>query len=117
MSHEFHIGAQVVCVDDKWVHTVQPGIIRPTLGCVYTIREIFDWSEVLPPSLDRGITFTFEEIVNPRMPPMGLENSFYHWHFKPVKKTSIDTFTSMLNKTPKKTKVVKIEKVKEPELV
>ena len=95
----FHIGQKVVCIQDVWVSgeptQEPPGIIKPSVGDVLTIREMVRQDGVL--------YFKFAEIHNK---PFGgyLETVFEAIGFRPVveKKTDISVFTAMLNKSPTK---------------
>lgn len=93
----FHVGQQVVCVNDRfsrdpgWRGTVRT---FPILRSIYTIREI----HVEEPL----IGFCFEEIVNPSTwfaSGYG-EPAFNSLNFRPVKPTSIATFEMLLEPGP-----------------
>jgi hypothetical protein len=89
----FHVGQQVVCVDDKfskredWRRTVR---VFPLLHSIYTIREIVQEGEL--------IGFYFYEITNPRahFAKGYLEPAFNSRNFRPVRKTSIEIFERLL---------------------
>lgn len=86
----FHVGQQVVCVDDsRWVYdpTRVPFPLRR--GCIYTVAGI---------EVDDEGCFLFLEEVPPCKTHDG---SFRSSRFRPVRKTSIDIFTAMLAPTPK----------------
>jgi hypothetical protein len=100
MSYEFAIGKQVVCVDTNWISGGVPGMVYPVLNGVYTIRDIYQWSDTM-------ISLVFEEISNDHSVLFKREHSFLTTHFRPVRKTDIGQFTSLLNDTPK-TKEVKV---------
>ena len=95
----FHVGQQVVCVNDKfssnqrWRQTVCTFPVRNT---IYTIREIH---------VEAPLTgFCFHEIVNPRTwfaAGYG-EPAFNSRNFRPVKRTSIDVFERLLAPTEDK---------------
>lgn len=96
---DYYIGAQIVCVDVNYQHmtdlTVRSGReMYPVLDQIYTIRDIVTW-------LDTTISFHLEEIVNETC-FIGVEISFYQWHFKPVYKTDIGVFEQLLVPTSKK---------------
>ncbi len=89
----FHVGQQVVCVNDRfssdkrWRRTVRT---FPILNTVYTIREIH---------IDGPLVgFCFYQIVNPRTWfAAGLgEPAFNSRNFRPVKTTNIDVFEKLL---------------------
>lgn len=92
----FHVGQQVVCVNDKfstdqrWRNTVS---VFPVRSAIYTIREIH---------VEAPLTgFCFHEIVNPRTwfaAGYG-EPAFNSRNFRPVKPTSIDVFEKLLAPT------------------
>lgn len=93
----FHVGQMVVCVDD-YVHPryVVFGEVLPVKGMVYTIRS-FD-------RVDEELCLMLEEIVNaPRHYRQGFgECSFRPHRFRPVRQTSIEQFTSILNQAPQR---------------
>jgi hypothetical protein len=90
----FHVGQQVVCVNDKfspdpqWRRTVRTFPVRHG---IYTIREI----HVEPPL----VGFCFYEITNPRsyFSTGFAEPAFNCKNFRPVKKTSIEAFEKLLS--------------------
>jgi len=92
----FHIGQQVVCVDDKfskeeyWRRSVRA---FPQLHAIYTIREIIDYGDL--------IGFCFYELTNPRAYfSKGFhEPAFNSRNFRPVRKTSIEVFERLLAPT------------------
>lgn len=94
-NHEFAKGKQVVCIDTNWLSGGDPLKNYPVLNGVYTIREIYDWSDSL-------ISFVFEEISNPHNLNYDREHSFVSFHFRPVRDTDISEFTAYLNDVPKK---------------
>jgi hypothetical protein len=89
----FHIGQQVVCVNDcfsqrpYWRRAVRT---FPRLGSIYTIREICEEEGL--------IGFMFEEILNHRAHfKSGYdEPAFNSRNFRPVRKTSIEMFRKLL---------------------
>ena len=89
----FHIGQQVVCVNDcfsprpYWRQAVRA---FPRVGSIYTIREICEE--------DGLVGFMFEEIVNRRAHfKSGYdEPAFNSRNFRPVRKTSIEVFRKLL---------------------
>ena len=89
----FHVGQQVVCVDERFSdHEIWRRAVRsfPRLHGIYTIREIIE---------DDGLFgFCFYEITNPRAPFFNgyLEPAFNSSNFRPVKKTSIEVFMRLL---------------------
>jgi hypothetical protein len=86
----FHVGQQVVCVDDQWDDDDQ--VERPVRGRVYTIRSIIG-------SLD---CLQLVEISNrPKRYREGYaECAFFSRRFRPLRKTSIEVFERMLIKAP-----------------
>jgi hypothetical protein len=85
------IGVQVVCLADDWTLLVTVPTVKPRKDQVLTVREINKFD-------DGGIGLLFEELRNPIDPKWNSELHFDIGHFKPVKKTSIECFTDMLNK-------------------
>lgn len=85
------LGQQVVCIRDSW-DTRVPGEVQPIKDMVYTIRG-FD-------TATEDIGLWFEEFVNEPL-ITGLEPSYEQEAFRPVKDTSIEMFTKMLNPAPK----------------
>lgn len=97
----FHIGQMVVCVADDWNDVDVFGEKCPVKGHVYTIRCIEIGIDI---GRDEEAFFRFDEIVNPILDyPSGRADANFHARaFRPVKQTSIDCFTSILNQTPQK---------------
>lgn len=92
----FHVGQQVVCIDDsQWRRDVVArwGIALPSKGSVYTVCEIL----IGPSSGEPCIRL--EEIVNPLcdFAEGRGEAMFKARYFRPVRKTDISIFTAMLN--------------------
>jgi hypothetical protein len=103
MSVEFHVGAQVVCLDDRYCPQEAGGHLMT--GRIYTIRKIDPARRFLA---DDGVTrheavgLYFEEVTrlypgmsegDPNDAPWGAVR------FKPVRKTDISVFTAMLTPT------------------
>lgn len=92
------IGQQVVCIVDV-APTDEHGNRQPQFNCVYTIRSF------ITDPVDGTLGITLEEIVNPRRPcyPDGHlgERAFGVENFRPVKPTSIESFTRLLAPGPK----------------
>ena len=93
----FHVGQMVVCVDDS----VSPAnffipATYPSKGHIYTIRGIQD--------LGNGLAVLLEEILNRPFPYAtgDSEPSFLASRFRPVRQTSIEQFTSILNQAPQR---------------
>lgn len=91
---DWHVGQLVVSIGD-WGRVARnhPKAVFPIQGCIYTIRSIEhcrNGSDLL--------FFLLEEIVNPK--GFSYEPSFAARGFRPLRKTSIEVFTAMLNKTP-----------------
>lgn len=96
MEHQFYVGQEVCCVDDK-AH--DKFMVRPTLnkemngltkGIVYTIRgfhpkpRAFGAVGIYLNEIDRGSNRD------------GLEAPFHSYRFRPVVKTDISIFEAML---------------------
>ena len=89
----FHVGQQVVCVDDRfsrrkdWRRAVR---VFPKLNSIYTIREIFTEGD--------RVGFCFYEISNPpaHFAKGYLEPAFNSRNFRPVKATNIEVFERLL---------------------
>jgi hypothetical protein len=101
----FQVGQKVVCVDDRWSRSrYRP--TDPKRGAVYTVRAI-------APCKDHGHNedgLHLVEIVNkPRSHrcPDGrrrkCEAAYRMSHFRPLRMTSIDIFTRMLEPAPRET--------------
>jgi hypothetical protein len=100
MAVNFHVGQQVVCVDDDYTNhpawVVVPN--RPVRGSVYTIREVCEVTYETGP--DIGLRLI--EVVNaPICWRDGVaEHAFHRQRFRPLRKTSIEVFERMLIKAP-----------------
>lgn len=81
----FHVGQEVVCVDDRPTPLRWPK--PPTKGAHYTVTELRHDGE-------KCILINVAE----HTPTFG----WYAHRFRPVRKTSIEIFTSMLNPAPNK---------------
>jgi hypothetical protein len=108
----FHVGQKVVCVDirprRKYLHpataaaSVAP-LARPEKGGIYTMREVFD---ARPHGFDHD-ALLLAEILNPVLDyiapagPVRCEQFFLAFRFRPLRTTSIDVFTRMLEPVPK----------------
>lgn len=92
---DFHVGQLVVCVDDKPREPKMAHLIAwPVKGLVYTIRGFAETTD--------GLGLYIEEIVNTKQPLRGGgfgEPAYYPERFRPVRKTSIEAFSAMLNTT------------------
>ena len=111
----YEVGDKVVCIarKEEWSKT-RLGTIFPEFQKIYTIRE----AEYLlaPEDMNEYLYLRFEEIINQKyllddkdFPEayrsrcnVAEETSFVYWSFKPLEKkeTSIETFKTILNKTP-----------------
>jgi hypothetical protein len=92
MSADFHIGQQVVCINDEFPPSWPAA--RPFKGQVYTIRDI-----VIPP--DEGKVFLrLEEIILPMCALRFVEGAFGSVRFRACKPTNIGVFTRMLECVP-----------------
>lgn len=83
----FHIGQQVVCVDDGQCHCGKPSALKR--GRVYTVTLC------RANTVDGELGVTLGE-VEPHWPHPGFRAS----RFAPVCKTDISALTALLNKTP-----------------
>jgi hypothetical protein len=87
----FHVGQQVVCVDDK----PRPGysdIAMPVRGLVYTIK----WIGYFYVEHRKTVCVELCEIIRPRPVP------FIASRFRPVRTTSIEVFERLLTQVPTK---------------
>lgn len=100
------VGGQVVCIDDDWKPAPGPlGISAPVRGQVYTVREIGKGVTTADGSHHPDfVGIKLEEIHNPPdIPTPGRgEVVFNIIAFRPVKKTSIEEFTKILDNAPKR---------------
>ncbi len=91
---DWHVGMQVVCIayaDPLLRRTPYERAARyPVKGCVYTIRDFYP---------GKPETILLEEIVNSPPRPGAFEAGFNRGGFRPVRKTSIDIFRSLLTPT------------------
>lgn len=87
----FHIGEQVVCIvrNSGWYanHDGSEPISAPIKGRIYTVAAVLPGGANDPAE----VYLAFEEIAE----------EWEAYGFRPVKKTSIDIFTSMLTPAPK----------------
>lgn len=97
----FHLGQQVICINDVGLrnHSDLKDVVR---GCIYTIRDIVYYDEPDHPE-DHGVPgLLLEEVVNDLCVfedgYIG-EPAFLGWRFRPVKKTDISIFMSLLEPT------------------
>ena len=93
----FHVGQRVVCIRG-FDHIPQAAISIPSVGQVYTIRDVllgtyYDGS--------RQYALVFQEFTNPPGPD-GCECCFSPVCFRPVKDTSIEVFRKLLAPMPEK---------------
>lgn len=89
----FYIGQRVVCIKDAKPTQTWPGKHSAVKGCVYTVRDVGEWSH-------EGLGILLEEIINPIHPYYQVECAFRAARFRPVKDTNIDVFQKMLAPTP-----------------
>ena len=97
----FHVGQMVVCVDDRPCRNGLFGVDDSlTKRCVYTVRAIksLDGLQMLPGHESSPYGLCLEEIVRPYDTPYGAAR------FRPVAKTDISIFQSML--APKQKELV-----------
>ena len=90
----FKVGDQVVCISDEWYNiytgTYIPG---PVKGCVYTIKDMY--------RCGTAVGLILYEVDAPEPPP-DVSPGQWGWYaefFRPVKKTDIGVFRSMLAPT------------------
>lgn len=88
----FHIGQQVVCVDDKFepkARTVFDAL--PVRSRIYHVRNVYVSLVTGSPAIN------LDEIVGaPARTCPTRECGFFAARFRPVRKTNIDIFTAML---------------------
>ena len=104
MSLDFFIGQEVVCVDDRFDEDIKALHMLPVLNNIYTIRGVDVFFDDQP-------TCVLEEVKNDEIFSYGYgmkEFQFFLWHFKPLKKTSIETFEKLLTSLPLKSTIPKI---------
>ncbi len=91
---EFAVGKRVVCVRGPVRH-MGCNCVQPIIGAIYTIRDIEaeNCGEVI---------LHLEEIHNDRRKHRGFEHYFVAARFRPVRETSIDCFTKLLETPPVK---------------
>ncbi|MGN6768504.1 MAG: hypothetical protein ACTHJQ_01455 [Rhizobiaceae bacterium] len=93
---DWHAGMRVVCVRTQEVERARDeGVILPTIGRVYTIRDIE------PSDGWTGVCIRLNEIRNKPHFEDGLEPSFYHGWFRPLDESSLDIFRAHLAPSPK----------------
>ena len=103
MKCDFVVGEKVVCLNDRWDYFPEEKL--PVMGSVYTISEI-----VLSPYDERyeqDVFLRFQEIINqPHPERCHVVCGFWYGYFKrpESRKTNIDAFKAMLNKTPEQNK-------------
>lgn len=95
---DWHVGMQVVCVANApewlvsfWERKLGIPLVYPVKGLVYTIRSF----GVVDPRI-----ILLGEVHNEVPDGCSSEPGFDREHFRPVRKTNIDCFLSLLNKTP-----------------
>lgn len=100
---DFHVGAQVVCINDKWppelaelARRFPPRTPSPVVGTVYTISAIH-WGN--PAYDDYGPSIELVEL--PYLGDEFWEPGFCGCDFRPVRKTDISCFTKLLAPTPR----------------
>jgi hypothetical protein len=108
----FHVGQRVVCVDlrvrKKYLRPLSAAAWddpyeMPRKGGVYTVREVFD---ARAHGFDHD-GLLLDEVVNPVLDwiapagPVRCEQFWLTFRFRPVRTTSIDVFTSMLQPAPR----------------
>lgn len=98
---DWHVGQLAVCVDGREREEGQNTLCGMKQGGIYTIRA------VEPEHIFAGGEFTaiwVEEIVRNTIyfGKLFLDCPYAHIRFRPVRKTSIEVFTAMLNDIPQK---------------
>lgn len=95
---DWHVGMQVVCVTSApewlvsfWERKLRIPLVYPVKGIVYTIRSF----GVVDPRI-----ILLEEVHNQVPDWCSSEPGFDREQFRPVRKTNIDCFLSLLNNTP-----------------
>lgn len=92
-----HIGQQVECIpgDDPWGRPADPASDLH-VGAIYTIRDIDRRSE---PECGFPIIRLEEIVLETVMSPVGpMEMGYPPHYFRPLRKSSIEIFTSMVQK-------------------
>ena len=105
----FQVGQKVVCVDLRTrgdgLNPFYRGTMLPLLGAVYTVRHVFDAGRY---GYDGEGALLLAEVSNPvryYMAPAGpveCEQFFLDYRFRPLRSTSIEVFTAMLEPAPRK---------------
>lgn len=97
MDCKYVIGQKVICVKLIDAPYKDPAV-RPTIGCVYTIKDI---AVINFGHLNGEVGLMFEEIpIHSAL--TGLRKIVHpHWHFRPCKDTDITVFQQMLKTAPK----------------
>lgn len=96
----FHVGQMVVCVDDSEPLGVKDSRLSAPLrkGAIYTIREILG---EYPFITGVSVGVRIEEIVRFHN-SCNRDHPFGAARFRPVRQTSIEQFTSILNQAPQR---------------
>jgi hypothetical protein len=100
MSYQWKVGDKAVCIADSKFKP-RYGETFPRKGDILTVRSVLPTD---PAFVNHSpVDLRFVEIRNkPQRYPTGVdEMSFNAYRFRPVVKTSIDIFTSMLAPAPK----------------
>lgn len=104
---DWEVNDQIVCVDTDFI-VISRDEEKPTLGRIYTIREIL--------IADDTACVRLKEIHNKPIRSCSgftglVEVSWYHWHFKKTKRveTDISAFKELLNPSPCDVTKYKIE--------
>ncbi len=91
---DWHVGQLIICVNDDFPDDAGKLFSRlPRKGEVFTIRQV----GVCPVMNALGIRV--EEIIGV-MTVYGIEQGFFASRFRPARKTSLESFTAILNRTP-----------------
>lgn len=100
MSYQWKVGDKAVCIADSKVRPY-PGETFPKKGDILTVREVLPTDPAF--AHFSPVDLLFEEIHNaPQRIGADMEElSFNAYRFRPVVKTDISIFTSMLSPAPK----------------
>lgn len=99
----FHIGQMVVCVDGQptWCDGPKGFVVQDllTTGRIYTVRGVGDFD--FGPTTGTIPVLWLEEVLR-SYDEKRADVPFGACRFRPVKQTSIETFTAILNRAPQK---------------
>jgi hypothetical protein len=99
----FHIGQEIVCVDDRYTNDRYGATIRA--GTKYTIAWVGWFDNPFSPDLS-CVGVHLEEVQRRRSRSRGADTNivvpYRATRFRPVRKTSIEVFEAMLIKAPER---------------